>query len=458
MLKPYVTATPPLQATEWAVAQAYLVLFGRSPERAGLAHWAGVLGPGATLAQAVDHLLGAVDGSRVLDATPSSLVAKAFHGLLGQVAAEDPAAQAHWTGLVVDGALSFGQAAQDILAANQGATGYAADTLRHRLETLESICRLQAAHGRDLDLQDARVAVLRCTGDAASYESAMADAHRLLVLGMPSVPNRWDQALTAASFHAQSRVPANGTVRQHRGLVWTNRAGRMLLATAWLPPNFQAASQHRGIIALHGGGWRQGYPEMLDAYASALAAGADPSYVVLAPGYRLTAFGAAAPAQEEDVRDFWDLVRGASSGFLQLAAGRVGLFGESSGGHLACLVGAGTNAHRVLALYPPIDLRSPISPGLDPYTGFYAPSAAQKAAASPNAVWTPARSTRFQLWHGNGDPLVPPAQSALFDAAVGANCATRFRDGEGHGFSPALRAEVVAAARVFFDERQPVAP
>lgn len=461
VLKSYVTSTTALTAAELNIARAYLILFGRSPERAGLAYWLGEIGSMASIETATDGINAAIAGAYILDYAPSVMVARMFHGLFGKVYAEDPGGQDYWAARIAGGLETLGSTTTALVSAALGISGYHADTMRNRFLVLESICRLQAAHSRDLSYQTARSIILRVDGTLASYDDAMEDVHRLLVLGTANPTNAWDKSYTASTFLADCRTPDNTAIRQQRRLVWYNRAGDMMLAVAYLPSNFESASEHRGIIGLHGGGWRQGYPEVIYDYATALAgSGTDPSYVVICPQYRLTSYGYNNPNLEEDVEDFWNLLADSSSSFLKLAAGKVGLFGESAGGHLACMLGSTIDAHRVLALYPPIDLRGDpaVSAGLDPYVDYFAPTSGEKDAASPSLVWSSARTTKFQLWHGNSDSFVPPAQTTAFDTAVGANCATRFRAGEGHGFTSSVKAEVIADAITFFDERQALEP
>ena len=461
MLKPYVSSTPELPPAQAAIARAYLVLFGRSPDSAGLAWWAAQLGADVSLARAIDVIAEAVDASLILDPDPGAAVARMFHHLVGKVPAEDLQGQAYWAGRLRSARETQGQVAAALLHAAAGAPGFHGSTLRQRLEVLESICRLQRAHVRDLTLQTSRASVLRVDGQAGSFEAAMAHVHHRLVANRPFQPVSWGEALTETSFLQQSRSVANSPVREHRRLVWFNRSGEMMLATACLPQAFESTPRHRGIVGLHGGGWRQGYPEVLHGWATPLAAtGPDPSYLVLCPMYRLTAHGYRSPQPQEDVLDFVDLLASPASAFLKLACGASGLFGESAGGHLACLVGALADVPRVLALYPPIDLRGDpaVSAALQPYVDHYAPGAAERAAASANLAWRAGRRTVFQLWHGRGDALVPPAQSAAFQATAGEACSVVLLEGEGHGFSAAAWADVVSSAAHFFDERRRVGP
>lgn len=451
-LYPYVTSTPPLSTTELSVGEAFWALFGRTPDAGSLEYWVGVLGAGASTTMAVNTIVSALASSLILDMTPAAWVAQLYYHVLGKMPAEDASGQAYWVGVM--GGSTAGNVAQQVITASLGASGYAADTARNRRKVMESVLRLQKTQGVSLSTQDSRTVLLRTVGVGASYTSCMADVYRLLVSRVASTPNSWGRALTAVALFDEARIPDGAPTRQFRHLVWYNRAGEMMLASVFLPPNFRAVSEHRTIVAWHGGGWRQGYPGQIYNYCTALATGSDPSYVVLAPTYRLTAYGFTAPASQADAEDFYALVNAAA--FIKRKPGKVGLFGESSGGHLACMLGATQNIHRVLALYPPIDLRgSPaVSAALDPYVDYYATDAALQASSSANVAWAAGRTTRFQLWHGTSDSFVPSAQTAALVTVAGSFCVARYRAGEGHGFSEAGQAAVLAAAIRFFDDRQ----
>lgn len=451
VLKPYVTSTSALSTNEMNVVIAYLTLFGKTPDRAALAYWSSYA---STLADAVDSIRAAVSGALIFDADPGVSVALVYYHLFGRVLNDDPAGQAYWTSVLV-GTGGYGAMVQTIYAIGSTSDDYYGDTLRNRALAAESVARLQKSQAFDLSGNDARSAVLRVVGAVTSYDAAMVDIYRLLVSRVASTPMSWGQSLTDTSLYSDARTYDNSSIRQHRYLVWYNRSGDMMRATVYLPPNFVPTSSHRGIIALHGGGWRQGYPEVIYDYCTQLASGTDPSYVVLAPTYRLTAHGGVAPGLQNDVADFYSLVNAATR--FKLSAGKVSLFGESSGAHLACLLGATQNVHRVLGLYPPINLTgaTAVSPTLDPYVDYYA-SGATQTSSSADLQWASGRTTPFQLWHGLSDGFVPSAQTADMVTAAGAYCVPHYLTGEGHGFTYDNRQNVINAARVFFDDRNPL--
>lgn len=444
-----VLTTGALSVGEKNVAIAYLVLMGRSPDRAGLSYWVNQVGSNASISTAVDTLFGALNGSDIIDAAPYVQIALVYHHLMGKTQEEDPAGQAYWTSQVNSG-ISLGAVTEAIVTVVIGVSSYAANTMKNRFLVLESICRIQKDQNFDLSVSDSRSAVLRVDGVLSSYTEAMIDVERLLIARTASTPLSWGKAWTYTSLAAVGRLYDNTSVIQVRNVVWYNRDGNMMLAKFYLPPNFTSYASHHVVMALHGGGWRQGYPEVIYNYCTALATNISPSYVVAAPTYRLTPYGVTSPAPEHDAVDFYNLLNAAT--FIRKGFAPA-IFGESSGGHLACYVGATQNVPRVFALYPPINLTGnpAVSAGLDAYVDYYVNTPALQSAASVDLLWTGSRTTQFQLWHGTGDTFVPQAQSGLLDTVAGANCSVTYKAGEGHGFTSQTRTEVISAARTFFN-------
>ena len=449
-LPSYVTSTAALTTGEMSVAIAFLTLFGRPPDKDGLAYWVGQVGSSASVATAVDTIKTAISGSDILDSDNGVTIALMYYHLLGKTVEDDPAGQAYWVSLLNSGT-SFGNIVNTVYSIINGISDYYADTMKNRVLALEAVCRLQKAQNYSLSIQDSRSAVLRVDGVIGSFDEAMVDIYRLLVNRVASTALSWGKSWNSTSFASNARLYNNSSIMQCRNVVWYNREGNMMLATFYLPSNFTAISTHHTIVALHGGGWRQGYPEKIYSYCTALASGINPSYVVAAPTYRLTAYGFTSPSPENDVQDFYGLLDSAT--FIRQGTKAPSMFGESSGAHLACLVGSKINASRVFAIYPPIDLTgaTSVSALLDKYADYYTPNSILQTAASPNLVWTSARTTKFELWHGTSDPLVPSEESTTFDNVVGTNCNVTLKIGEGHGFTTPVRAEVVFAARAFFN-------
>lgn len=141
--------------------------------------------------------------------------------------------------------------------------------------------------------------------------------------------------MSAGSLDAAPRVP--GAV-SHRGVVYVERPGfRPLLLDAHVPEG--AAGPAPWVLWIHGGGWESGdrrwtpdhWPDGW-LYAELVARGIG----VVSVDYRLSA-EATWPAPLDDVRDALAFVR-ARSAELGLDPGRVGVAGESAGGHLAAML------------------------------------------------------------------------------------------------------------------------
>lgn len=121
-----------------------------------------------------------------------------------------------------------------------------------------------------------------------------------------------------------------------------------------------------GVVFIHGGGFQEGFPEMLVRYAGHLAAA---GYVTASIRYRLSG-EAAFPANVEDAKCAVRWMR-AHAHEIGLDPARIGVAGNSAGGHLAAMVantpgrfegsgGWGTVDSGVSAaalLYPGVDLR-----------------------------------------------------------------------------------------------------
>lgn len=220
------------------------------------------------------------------------------------------------------------------------------------------------------------------------------------------------------------------------------------------------------ILHLHGGGWRTGARSsmgpVVDGFGlSPIAQLVDAGFVVASADYRLTT-AATFPAQLVDAKAAVRWLR-AHAAEYGIDPDRIYAWGDSAGGHLACLLGLtagstdfpghdaetsqgaaqaqGANpAHRgaddavaaVAAWYPPTDLvrmgaqarpdavasaddpgsREALLIGAQP-----AEAPAKAAAASPLAYVHP-DAPPFLLIHGTADRFVPVAQSASLAGAL----------------------------------------
>ncbi len=187
------------------------------------------------------------------------------------------------------------------------------------------------------------------------------------------------------------------------------------------------------IVYVHGGGWQRGTrrdpPPLIaaDFYDQIAAQG----FAVAAVDYRLSG-EARFPAPVEDVRTAVDWVRDHAAAY-GLDAGRVFLWGDSAGGHLAllaALTGAGVQA--TVAWFPVTDLLGMPSDLADaggvPDRGpdsrearlLGAPASSRPGLAREASPVTHASAAAppILLLHGTEDDLVPAAQSVRLAEAL----------------------------------------
>ena len=188
------------------------------------------------------------------------------------------------------------------------------------------------------------------------------------------------------------------------------------------------------VVYVHGGGWQRGSrrdpPPLLDAdfYDQIAAQG----FAVAAIDYRLSG-EARFPAPLEDVRAAVDWVRDNATSH-GLDAGRVFLWGDSAGGHLALLAAmTGAKVAGVVAWFPVTDLAGLPSdvaaaggapdPGPDSrearLLGAPASSIPDLARQASPVTHANAAAPPILLMHGTVDDMVPAAQSIRLAEALG---------------------------------------
>jgi acetyl esterase/lipase len=193
------------------------------------------------------------------------------------------------------------------------------------------------------------------------------------------------------------------------------------------------------VVYLHGGGWRRGsrrhpLPVLGADFYDRLAA---QGFAVAAIDYRLSG-EARFPAPLEDVRAAIGWVGEHAVGY-GLDPGRVFLWGDSAGGHLALLAAlTGAAVHGVVAWFPVTDLAGLPSdvacaggvpdPGPESREALLlgapassVPGLAREASPVSHAS---AAAPPVRLMHGAADDLVPPAQSIRLAEALHAAGAT----------------------------------
>ena len=139
-----------------------------------------------------------------------------------------------------------------------------------------------------------------------------------------------------------------------------------LIADLFLPP--EGDSNGAAIVIVHGGGWREGDKSQLRGYGILLAR---EGFVCLCTSYRLSE-EEKWPAQIQDVKCAVRYIR-ANADLLNIDPNRIGISGNSAGGHLSLMAGlrkynpkfegeAGNNevnssVKAVCAIYPPAQIR-----------------------------------------------------------------------------------------------------
>lgn len=208
--------------------------------------------------------------------------------------------------------------------------------------------------------------------------------------------------------------PAHSGEKIHRQVAYASPDGHALHLDLYVPASPRPAPV---VLWFHGGGWKYGHKgynlHVRDLTRYGLA--------VASVQYRLIG-EAVYPAPLDDCRAAiaWVRTHGATYG---LDPRRIGLSGESAGGHLAAL--AGTIESRpsigaVMAIYPPTDLialgeryeRYPGQSLVEQFLG--GPLATHRPLARAASPLNHVRSTSpsFLILHGEKDRLVRPEQGA----------------------------------------------
>lgn len=198
-----------------------------------------------------------------------------------------------------------------------------------------------------------------------------------------------------------------------RNLVYARHGGKDLHLDLYVP---KAARPAPVVVWLHGGAWKYGDKSFVIRVRRLTEAG----FAVASVQYRRS-WESPWPAQHEDCQAAlrWLRANGAAHGIDGL---RMGLCGDSSGGHIAALLGleqGKTRVRAVCTLYPPTDLpllaeRYARFERTSLITQLFGGTMEEKGSiareASPvNHVG--ASAPPFLLMHGGRDIIVPVAQS-----------------------------------------------
>lgn len=284
--------------------------------------------------------------------------------------------------------------------------------------------------------------------------------------------------LAAAGRAADADAPWGPPVPIEIGIVY-GRAGGVDLKLDLARPTV-GRGPFPGVIDIHGGGWQSGDRRSGHGPMQLLA---NHGYLAVSISYRF-APAHRWPAQLEDAKAAVRYLR-AHAGEYDIDPARIGVMGESSGGHLALMLGltrpadgfegAGgspgvSSAVQAVVSYCAVT-DFPHLPDVTPRTPAEAADLAAKRqllvdltgtadradpvwrALSPGTYVGP-HTPPILLFQGAADPVVPPGQVEYLDAALtrlGRPHETVVYPGVGHVWRDAARAETNRRLLAFFD-------
>jgi len=250
---------------------------------------------------------------------------------------------------------------------------------------------------------------------------------------------RWHAiALGAVLLFANPALAQQGEVTSLDNVDYVAHDGIKLTGDLYLP---KGAAKTPLVIAIHGGGWQGGSPAAYQYWGPYLARN---GYGMFAIKYRLGKAGTY-PKAVYDVKAAIQFIR-AKAGDLDVDPDRIGLWGDSAGGHLAALTGlaadqytaeyrndphAGVpvNVKAVVGFYGVYDLLAqwhhdqiarPRDQIAEKFLGA-SPMQSRKLyfESSPISYATIDRNkASFMLVHGTADDIVDPAQTQQFWQAL----------------------------------------
>jgi acetyl esterase/lipase len=213
------------------------------------------------------------------------------------------------------------------------------------------------------------------------------------------------------------------------------------------------------IVYIHGGGWETGAKPTDQALLFA-----EKGFVGIAIEYRLSGV-AKFPAAVHDCKTAirWTRAHAADYG---IDPDRIGVIGESAGGHLVALIGTSggdaylegdgpygefsSDVQAVVDLFGPIDFLSMEDAPGGPVAKFFGKTATEAPEIAKKAgplTYLDGNDPPTLIIHGKEDNMVPPAQSVtLFEALKKAGVRTELVQVEnaGHGFAAATPGAVIS--------------
>ena len=227
------------------------------------------------------------------------------------------------------------------------------------------------------------------------------------------------------------------------------------------------------VLWLCGGGWLDMDRSMHIAYLSRLAR---EGFVVASAEYR-TSNLAPYPACVKDVKAAIRFLRARADRY-NIAGERIGVMGESAGGHLAAMAALNTSpdldegehleyrsvVQAACAWYPPADLSLfPLCPSEDAAGSFESlllgkniVTHKEDAIKASPVTYVTADAPPFLILHGNSDPVVPFACSeSLYNKLIGAGCDAELVEIEGawHADIAFFQDEVQDMIAAFFSQK-----
>ena len=231
-------------------------------------------------------------------------------------------------------------------------------------------------------------------------------------------------------------------ITRHRNAVIGKAGTRDLLGNLYVPPVTDEA--RAAMVIVHGGGWRKGSARGVHGFGEFLSRA---GFVCLCPEYRLSG-EAHWPAQIEDVKCGIRFLKH-NNKQLGLDVERVGVTGDSAGGHLALMAAVkstfdgegGFNDHvsdvkAVGAMYGPVRARKTRADGTAIRLLNSTATDAEYAAASP-IQYDLSKFPPCLLIHGADDPAVPLTGTLELYAKLveqGRTVELHSFAGEGHAF------------------------
>lgn len=244
----------------------------------------------------------------------------------------------------------------------------------------------------------------------------------------------------------------------------------------------QGDGPHPAIVFIHGGGWYQGARQR---YRDVIREAAERGYVAATITYRLMEFDkenketATAeprfPAQIHDAKAAIRWLR-ANADKYHVDPNRIGVTGESAGGHLSLLVGLAdakanlegdggspdqsSRVQAVVNVFGPTDMAtcyetSSVAWIFRLFMGGSPEEAAETYKAASPLTYVSSDDPPVLTIHGDKDALVPIAQAEMLDEkmkAAEADHTLLLLKGQGHGFGGDAKQKSVEALWDFFEK------